>query len=231
MFGISGDQLSNNEVLSPLFPPEILARIFSHSSISNLESASLVCKQWYEVASEHFIWNGSGLKLAAPSMKIVWIKDWERVGLKATWDMRPLNKSSATAELIKGIKVCGIIPQGLTLRKIQEIAAAHSIRLIFFTIPNSPDEFIDFPLSNTCIVGLKGATRFAELPIIPMTALAVLLAIRDKVIFCKTPILCSDKFYGRKLSVGFNEKLEEFQIDNLISNMGFGRLAEQVTLK
>jgi len=235
-----------------LFLPDFMVGVFMKLPIKDLEKAVLVCKKWYEVAKEHFIWNQTGIRKAMPNTKIVWIKDWEDEGVSCT-DVRPINQMAAVRDFEilqsldrKGLYLCGIVPQGLTLRKIQEIAGRHGINLNVFTPPHATDELMDITNPSAYIVATTGyalglgmsenqreiLTGLPDVSIIPATAFAIFRAIHNKeCLYINPPLSCAEELHKSVLCIEYRAKGSEFLINNLSYEMGLGGVGAQIVFK
>lgn len=238
-----------------LFLSEFVVGVFNQLSIKDLEKAALVCKRWHEIASEHFIWNPHGLHQAMPFMKIFWTKDWEQCGGGACADLRPIKRLAANRQLEQivvlkedGQCICGVVPKGLTLRKIQEIATKHGIDVGFKMHPDNPEGFFDMPNPSSFIVVLTGYSLgdinrmnsaqkewlklFENISILPAAGFAVLTAIFHKIfIYQDQPLICGEMVHNSPLSIRYIQHSSNFIIDNFSSQMGFGGVGAQIILK
>jgi hypothetical protein len=238
-----------------LFLPDFMVGVFKHLSLKDMEKAVLVCKNWHAIADEHFIWNHMGIRKALPAnTKIVWIKDWEDEGI-ACQDVRPIDKLAAIRDVgilqsldRNGLYLCGIVPQGLTLRKIKEIAVRHGITLNFHIPPhpNAPDELMD--VSNPCayIAATTGyalghrmsekqrkiLTGLPDVSILPATAFAIFRAIHNKeCLHIDLPLSCAEEFHKSALCIEYRAQGSEFLVNNLSYEMGFGGVGAQIVFK
>lgn len=235
-----------------LFLPDFLVGVFRQLPIKDLEKAVLVCRKWYDIANEHLIWNQSSVRKAMPNTKIVWIKDWEDEGISCD-EVRPINKMAAERDFAilqsldrNGLYFCGIVPQGLTLRKIQEIAGKHGINLKAFTPPHDTDELMDIPNPSAYIVATTGyalghgmsmeqkkiLTRLPDVSIIPATAFAIFSAIHNKECpYIDPPLSCAEEFHKCVLCIEYRAQGSEFLVNNISYEMGFGGVGAQVVFK
>lgn len=237
-----------------LFLQDVMVGVFRQLPIKDLEKAVLVCKSWYAIASEHFIWNAPGIKKAMPNAKMVWIKDWEAEGISCD-DVKPIGRRAAARDFDllqsldrNGFYLCGIVPQGLTLRKMEDIARKHGINLNFLTPPHAPDELMDYSKPSAYIVASTGyslggrrplnvhqhviLSKIPDVSIITATAFAIFYAIHNKkCVYSDQSLHCSEEFHNKIVCIEYRNNSSEFLVNNIAEEMSLGGVGAQIVFK
>ncbi|MBS0629641.1 MAG: F-box protein, partial [Verrucomicrobia bacterium] len=233
----------------PHLPKNVVIDILRFLPAKDVGNTVLVCKKWMREASKILFWNSAQLKAEFPLLRIIWGKDWKAVGFSAVEDIPVLERTDLAklttfAEYWKNDIIYGVIPKGITLRRIDWLLNERGSKLEFLIKPDIPRDFLDHRFPKTAVIAIasnnqlhsmspeESLAKFQQPNLLAATAFAVISLLRDKeILFTTQGMICTEKVDEEHLGITAVNYNTDYKIDNVISSQ-FSRLkGSQLTLK